>query len=90
MSESGTAKHPERQELRRQLRAAGWNVGSQSKAGGRLTLELWPVPHTGPAPGIEPRWVEGVDKTDALRNAVREFRAQPPAGEPEPPGATSE
>ena len=85
MSESSTAKQPERQELRRQLRAAGWNIGSQTKADGRLKLQLWPV-----SPGIEPRWVEGADKTDALRNAVRELCARPLAEEPEPPGATSE
>ena len=78
MSENKTAQQQERQALRRQLRAAGWNVGAGETSSGeggrkRMLLALWPAPHTGPTPGIEPRWVAGADKTDALRNAVREL-----------------
>jgi hypothetical protein len=90
MAEDRVAKHPERQVLRRQLRQAGWNVGEQTKSEGQLRVQLWPVPHTGPAEGVEPRWVEGADKTDAMRNAVRELCALLPAPEPAPPGTASE
>ena len=60
----------ERRSLRKELRRAGWNVGTMAKAGAGVELVLWPVPHTGPAPGVEPRRVRGSDKTDALRNAL--------------------
>ena len=73
MSEDKTEEQQERQALRRQLREAGWNVGSQQKIQGRMKLELWPVPHTGPAEGVEPWSVTGANKTDALRTAVHEL-----------------
>jgi hypothetical protein len=71
MTEDETAKQQERQALRRQLRQAGWVAGKQ-----RIKLPLWPAPHTAPAEGVEPRWVEGADVTEALRNAVRELQEQ--------------
>ena len=60
----------ERRNLRKELRRAGWNVGAMTKTGGGVELVLWPTPHTGPEPGVEPRRVQGADKTDALRNAL--------------------
>src|SRR3954454_4463526 len=90
MGEGTTAKQPERQALRRQLRQAGWNVGEQTKKRGRVQVPLWPAPHTGPAEGIEPRWVEGGDKTEALRSAVRELCEPPPELESERPDPASE
>ena len=82
MSEDKTEEQQERQELRRQLRQAGWNVGAQQKIPGRMKLELWPVPHTGPAEGVEPRSVFGANKTDALRTAVHELWELSPREEP--------
>ena len=90
MGEGNTAKQPERQALRRQLRQAGWNVGEQTKKRGRVQVPLWPAPHTGPAEGIEPRWVEGRNKTEALRTAVRELCGEPPALERERPDPVGE
>ena len=69
----------ERRSIRKELRRAGWNVGAMTKAGGGVELELWPVPHTGPAAGVEPRRVRGADKTDALRNALNPEAVPPPA-----------
>jgi hypothetical protein len=83
MAEERTADQLERQALRRQLRQAGWTVGETERSkGGPMRLALWPAPHTGPAEGIEPRWVEGTNKTDVLRNAVRDLAAQPSPEEP--------
>ena len=79
MSADKTAMQQEREALRAQLRQAGWNAraGTRTAMGG-VRVELWPVPHIGPAEGVEPRWVEGADRVDALRNAVRELTEQPP------------
>ena len=65
--------------MRKQLRAkAGWNVGAMTRAvSGGVLLELWPAPHTGPGPGVEPRQVSGTDKLDALRQAVLATAAAP-------------
>ena len=91
MSDDKTEVQQERQVLRRQLRQAGWNVGAAERSGGEpMRLALWPAPHTGPADGIEPRWVVGTDRTDVLRNAVRELCGQPPAQEPQLPEAATE
>jgi hypothetical protein len=95
MADQGTterqeAKHPERQALRRRLRQLGWNMGEQTKNAGRIRVPLWPAPHTGPAEGIEPRWVEGDNRDEVLRNAVRELREQRPPAEGEQPGTASE
>ncbi len=68
-------ENEERRSLRKQLRKAGWNIGAMSKAASGVAIELWPAPHTGPAEGIEPRRVEGPDKTSALRNALGEGAA---------------
>jgi hypothetical protein len=85
VSEDKTEILQERQALRRQLRRAGWTVGTQ-----RVKFPLWPAPHTGPAEGVEPRWVEGKDMTEALRTAVRELCGPPPPEEPERPETVSE
>jgi hypothetical protein len=79
IAETRTPQQVERQALRRQLRAAGWNIGATTKHGDVKRMVLWPVPHSGPAEGVEPRWVEGADKTDVLRKAVRELSEPPPS-----------
>jgi hypothetical protein len=84
MSTDRSAIQQERQALRAQLRRAGWVTGGQ-----QVRVELRPIPHESPA-GLEPRWVEGTDLTDALRNAVRELGKQTPPDEPEPPGTAKE
>ena len=50
-----------------------------------MTLELWPAPHTGPTEGVRARWVEGANQMAALRKAVAELGAPPPAEEPQRP-----
>ena len=75
MSESETGRTPnpdneERRHFRKELRRAGWNVGAMTKVPGGVELELWPMPHSGPADGVEARRVQGTNKTDALRNAL--------------------
>ncbi len=67
---NGDRGNEARRALRRQLRQAGWNVGATTKLATGVSVELWPAPHTGPAAGVAPHLVEGIDKTDALRNAV--------------------
>ena len=90
MTEDKAEIKQERQALRRQLRQAGWHAGEGERTPGGMRVALWPLPHTGPAEGVEPRWVEGVDRTDALRKAVRELGTQTPPDEPSPPGTASE
>jgi hypothetical protein len=84
MAEDRKVRNPERHALRRQLRAAGWSVGKPTFVAGRPRFPLWPAPHTGPAEGVEPYWVEGADRTEVLRTAVRELCGHPPAAEPPP------
>jgi hypothetical protein len=80
MSEGSNPRRQERQELRRQLRAVGWKVVEfETMDQGQVRLQVRP---DSPGAGIEPRWVEGTDRVDALRNAVREVSAPPPAEEP--------
>ena len=81
MSEDRTAEQAERHGLRRQLRQAGWNVGAHEGVPGGVRVDLWPVPHTGPTEGVEPRRVDGVNRKEALRNAVHELGEQPPSEE---------
>ena len=90
MTEGRTANQPERQGLRRQLRQAGWNVGAQEGIAGGVRVELWPVPHTGPTEGIEARWVDGVNRKEALRNALRELGVHPLPEDSEPAHMGSE
>ena len=85
MSMDRTETKQERQAMRTQLRQAGWIIVGQ-----QVRLELRPIPDAGSAAGLEPRWVEGMDLTDALRNAVRELGKQTSGDEPEPPGTASE
>jgi hypothetical protein len=73
MAADKTEMQQERNVLRAQLRQAGWNLGVRTRAAGGVRVALWPVRHTGPAEGVEPRCVEGVDKMEALRTALREL-----------------
>ena len=80
MSEGNNPKRQERQELRRQLRAGGWKVVEfETMDQGQVRLQVRP---DSPSAGIEPRWVEGTNRADALRNAVRELGTPPLAVEP--------
>jgi hypothetical protein len=86
-----TAINDERQQMRAQLQAAGWVVGQkiQQAKGQRVTIELWPVPHTpetGAAAGIEPRRVSGTNLRDAMRRALQSAAAPDPAVTEAPAG----
>ena len=85
-----TAINDERQQMRAQLQAAGWVVGQkiQQAKGQRVTIELWPVPHTPEtgAAGIEPRRVSGTNLRDAMRRALQSAAAPDPAVTEAPAG----
>jgi hypothetical protein len=70
-----SARSDERRALRKQLRQAGWSLGTKTRVEEGVTVELWPVPHsaqTAAAAGIEPRRVHGSDLLQALRNALQD------------------
>jgi hypothetical protein len=81
-----SAINDERQQVRAQLQEAGWIVGQkiQSGKGQRVTIELWPAPHTpqtAAAAGIKPRRVSGTNLRDAMRRALQPDK-EPPRRQP--------
>jgi hypothetical protein len=85
-----TAINDERQQVRAQLQEAGWVVGQkiQQAKGQKVTIELWPVPHTpetGAAAGIEPRRVSGTNLRDAMRRALQPEAEHDPTAQAAPP-----
>jgi hypothetical protein len=74
MARTAAAERKRWRALRHRLRRAGWNVGTITTTPHGVRVELWPVPHTGPAEGVEPRLVVGASRIAALRTVVKEHR----------------
>ena len=89
MSEGRTELRREREALRRRLRRAGWTEGALEGVAGGVRVQLWPIPYTGLTEGVEPRWVQGVTRREALRTVLRELGEQVPPEESEPRHAGS-